>query len=250
MRGLNLAPQAQSFAGQAAIVTGGGTGVGAALALALAAAGATVHLVGRRLDRLESVAERIRSAGGQAICHPGDLSTNEGQTSLARRLERELAGLDILIQNAAAYNTGKIADSDPLDLDRLYQTNLRAPYVLTWALLSLLKVRRGQVVFINSSSAITAKPASAQYDATKHALKAIADSLRGEVNQLGIRVLSVYLGRTATEMQERIHALEGRPYRPECLIQPDDVASVVVSALSLPATAEVTDIHIRPMIKT
>lgn len=245
-----MGPQTPSFAGRAAVITGGGTGVGAALAFALAGAGATIHLVGRRLDRLQSVAECIRNDGGQAICHPGDLSTNEGQEGLAQRLERELAGLDILIQNAAAYSTGKIADSDPLDLDNLYRTNLRAPYLLTWALLSPLKLRRGQVVFINSSSGITAKPSSAQYDATKHALKAIADSLRGEVNQLGIRVLSVYLGRTATEMQERIHALEGRPYRPELLMQPDDVASIIVSALSLPATAEVTDIHIRPMIKT
>jgi NADP-dependent 3-hydroxy acid dehydrogenase YdfG len=241
--------QTHSFSGQAAVITGGGTGVGAALAFALAGAGATVHLVGRRLDRLQHVAERIGNAGGKAVCHPGDLSTNEGQADLALRLERELAGLDILIQNAGTHSTGKIADTGPLDLDKLYQTNVRAPYLLTWALLSLLKLRRGQVVFINSSSGITAKPSSAQYDATKHALKAIADSLRGEVNQLGIRVLSVYLGRTATEMQERIHALEGRAYRPELLIQPTDVALVVVSALSLPLTAEVTDIHVRPMIK-
>lgn len=245
-----MARQTQPFAGQAAVITGGGTGVGAALALALARAGATIHLVGRRLDRLQSVAERIRYTGGQAICHPGDLSTNEGQADLVDRFERELTGLDILIQNAGAYSTGKIADSDPLDFDKLYRTNLRAPYLLTRALLSFLKPRRGQVVFINSSSGIAAKPSSAQYDATKHALKAVADSLRGEVNYLGIRVLSVYLGRTATEMQERIHALEGRPYRPEFLIQPADVASLVVGALSLSATAEVTDIHIRPMVKT
>jgi NADP-dependent 3-hydroxy acid dehydrogenase YdfG len=224
--------------------------VGAALALALAGVGATVHLVGRRLDRLQSVAERIRSLGGQAICHSGDLSTNEGQAGIAQRLERELASLDILIQNAATYSTGKIEDSDPLDFDKLFQTNVRAPYLLTRALLSSLKLRRGQVVFINSSSALTAKPSSAQYDATKHALKAVADSLRGEVNPLGIRVLSVYLGRTATDMQERIHTLEGSQYRPELLLQPEDVASVVINALSLPATAEVTDIHIRPMIKT
>ena len=90
----------------------------------------------------------------------------------------------------------------------------------------------------------------AQYDLTKHALKAIADSLRGEVNPDGVRVLSVYLGRTASEMQERIHQAEGRPYRPELLLQPQDVASVIVNALSLPRTAEVTDIHIRPMLKT
>ena len=114
----------------------------------------------------------------------------------------------------------------------------------------MLQRQRGQVVFVNSSSGVTAKPSSAQYDATKHALKAIADSLRCEVNPLGIRILSVYLGKTATDMQERIHDFHGKPYRPELLLQPCDVASVVMNALSLPPTAEVTDIHIRPMIKT
>jgi hypothetical protein len=69
------------------------------------------------------------------------------------------------------------------------------------------------------------------------------------INRHGVRVLSVYLGRTATEMQERIYQMEGKPYRPELLLQPDDVVSVVVNALS-PRTAEVTDISIRPMIKS
>jgi NADP-dependent 3-hydroxy acid dehydrogenase YdfG len=67
------------------------------------------------------------------------------------------------------------------------------------------------------------------------------------VNRDGIRVLSVFPGRTATPpTQERLHALEGRPYRPESLLQPEDVAAVVVHALCLPRTAEVTEIKIRP----
>jgi NADP-dependent 3-hydroxy acid dehydrogenase YdfG len=91
---------------------------------------------------------------------------------------------------------------------------------------------------------------SSQYDATKHALKAIADSLRAEVNSYGVRVLSVYPGRTATDMQARIHKAEDRSYRPELLLQPADVASVILNALLVPRTAEVTDIHIRPLMKT
>jgi NADP-dependent 3-hydroxy acid dehydrogenase YdfG len=58
------------------------------------------------------------------------------------------------------------------------------------------------------------------------------------------------LGRTATEMQARLHEKDCKAYRPELLLQPDDVASIVLSALSLPRTAELTDIHIRPLIKT
>ena len=238
----------RTFEGQTAVITGGGTGVGAAVALALAKAGASVHLVGRRPDKLESVAANARSLGSEATCYSGDLGVDSGQLELTQRL-RDLPRVDMLIQNAARYVAGLIEQASLADFDIQYQTNVRAPYILTKALLPMLKAQRGQVVFINSSSGMAAKPMSAQYDSTKHALRALADSLRGEVNAHGIRVLSVYLGRTASELQERICKLEGKPYRPEHLLQPGDVASVIVNALSLPRTAEVTDIHIRPMIK-
>jgi NADP-dependent 3-hydroxy acid dehydrogenase YdfG len=93
------------------------------------------------------------------------------------------------------------------------------------------------------------RPEVGQYGAMKHALKAIADSLRAEVNPKGIRVLSVYLGRTATPMQADIHREEGKIYRPEALLQPCDVASTIIHAITLPRTAEITDISIRPMKK-
>lgn len=238
------------FEGQTAVITGGGTGVGSAVALALAMAGAKIHLIGRRLEVLESIAAKARSLGSEATCYSADLASSSGQLELAQQLRRDLPHIDILIQNAGVHFTGSIEHASLADFDTQYQTNVRAPYVLTQTLLPMLKERRGQVVFVNSSSGIAAKPMTAQYDSTKHALKAIADSLRGEVNPHGVRVLSVYLGRTASEMQEKIFRMEGRPYRPDLLLQPEDVASVVLNALSLPRTAEVTDIHIRPMTKT
>jgi len=238
------------FENRTAIITGGGTGVGAATALALAGAGAAIHLVGRRLDPLQAVAAKVRGLDSEATCHAIDLADNSAQLELAQRLVRDLAHIDILVQNAATFASDPFERADPAELDRLYRTNVRAPYILTQALLPKLRARRGQVVFINSSSGLAARATTAQYDSTKHALKAIADSLRGEVNAHGVRVLSVYLGRTASEMQKRIHRIEGKPYRPELLLQPEDVASVILNALSLPQTAEVTDIYIRPMIKT
>jgi NADP-dependent 3-hydroxy acid dehydrogenase YdfG len=240
----------QLFKGQTAVITGGGSGVGAAVATALADAGASIYLVGRRLNRLELVAAKARSLGADAASCSADISSSSGLLEVMHRIRTDLKHVDILVQNAAAFAAGSIEDADLADFDKQYQANVRAPYALTQALLPMLKTRQGQVVFINSSSGLTAKPMTAQYDSTKHALKAIADSLRGEINRHGVRVLSVYLGRTASEMQERIYQMEGRPYRPELLLQPDDVASIVVSALSLPRTAEVTDISIRPMIKS
>jgi NADP-dependent 3-hydroxy acid dehydrogenase YdfG len=242
--------QARVFEGQTAVVTGGGTGVGAAVALALAGAGASLHLIGRRVGMLEAIAAKARDMGAQATSHFADFSTDCGQQELTKQLAHDLHHVDILIQNAATHSSGTIERAKLTEFDTLFQTNVRAPYALTQALLPMLKARRGQVVFINSSSGLLAKPLTAQYDATKHALKAIADALRGEVNADGVRVLSVYLGRTATAMQAQIHRTESKPYQPELLLQPEDVASVIMNALSLPRTAEVTDIHIRPMIKT
>jgi NADP-dependent 3-hydroxy acid dehydrogenase YdfG len=240
----------RAMEGRTAVITGGGCGVGAAVALALAEAGAGIVLIGRRLERLQSVAAEAQGFGAKAACYRSDLGCSFGQSELIQQLRRDLPHLDILIQNAAVYGSGSFEQASLADFDRHYQTNVRAPYALAQAMLPMLKVRRGQVVFVNSSSGLAAKPMTAQYDSTKHALKAIADSLRAEVNEHGVRVLTVYLGRTSTEMQERIHRLQGKSYRPELLLQPADVASVIVNVLSIPHTAEVTDIHIRPMIKT
>ena len=81
-------------------------------------------------------------------------------------------------------------------------------------------------------------------------MKGLADGLRQEVNALGVRVISVFPGRTATPLQAHLCELEGRQYVPDSLLQPEAVAVMVAQALALPPTAEVTDILIRPAIKT
>jgi NADP-dependent 3-hydroxy acid dehydrogenase YdfG len=86
-----------------------------------------------------------------------------------------------------------------------------------------------------------------QYAASKHALKALADGLREEVHADGVRVISVFPGRTATPMQESVRRMEGRPHDARQYLRPEDVAAVVLNALTLPETAEVKDISIRPM---
>ena len=114
----------------------------------------------------------------------------------------------------------------------------------------MLKVRPGQIVFINSTVGLQARAGVSQYAATKHALNAIANSLREEVNADGIRVLSVFPGNTATPLQEIICQIEGRLYQPEILIQPEDIAAVVVNTLRLPRSAEVMDVRVRPLVKS
>ena len=180
-----------------------------------------------------------------------DLTAEENFECLLRHLDEKVGKLDVLVHSAGVIVQDNMGRSRIADFDRQYAINVRAPYLVSQRLLPFLVKARGQIVFINSSLGLAVKrPEVGQYAATKHALKAIADSLREEVNPTGIRVLTVYLGRTATPMQEILQLQEGRIYHPESLLQPDDVASMVVHAIMLPLTAEVTDISIRPMSKT
>ncbi|MBA2961250.1 MULTISPECIES: SDR family oxidoreductase [Ramlibacter] len=232
-----------------ALVTGASSGVGRAIALALAAHGADLSLVGRRPGALEAVAQQARTSGGRARCYQADLASEQDLGSLLDTLRRDLPSLDILVHSAGVIRHGSFATASADQFDHHYRTNVRAPYALTQVLLPALLAARGQVVFVNSSAGLSAGANVGQYAATKHALRAMADSLRAEVNPGGVRVLSLYLGRTATAMQEELHGVEGKPYRPELLIQPADVAAAALHALQAPRNVEITEICMRPMVK-
>jgi NADP-dependent 3-hydroxy acid dehydrogenase YdfG len=239
-----------NFGGQTSLVTGATSGIGKAIALSLAAEGATVGLVGRDAKRLEEVSAELRKHAVRTESYRADLSNDADLRRLSADLKEDLGGLDVLVHSAGIFRMGAVQEARVEELDELYRVNVRAPYALTQALLPMLLSRRGQVVFVNSSAGVTARAEIAAYAATKHALKAIAESLRSEVNDRGVRVISVYPGRTATPQQEKIHEQEGKAYRSERLLQAEDVAKAVLNALAMPRTAEVTDIHIRPMNKS
>jgi NADP-dependent 3-hydroxy acid dehydrogenase YdfG len=233
---------------QVAILTGASGGIGQALALALGQQGAALALIGRDKRKLDSLAAKLQN--GATRCYSTDLGDDQELEATANALGKDWASVDILIHAAGVTTLGPVESSRKEDLDANYRINVRAPYLLTQALLPALKKNKGQIVFINSTAGLQARGELTQYAASKHALKAVADGLRDEVNQSGVRVLNLFLGRTATPMQALTCRQEGRQYRPELLIQPEDVASVVVNALLLPRTAEVTEIRMRPLAKS
>ena len=237
------------FTKKIAVVTGASSGIGKAIALGLAAQGTTLCLLGRHLETLNAIVQSFGQNALHSKSYQVELTQDEDIQKLAISIQEDFGQLDVLIHCAGIFSMGTIETSPVAEFDRQYRTNVRAPYLLTQALLPMLKTRQGQIVFINSSTGLNAKASVGPYAATKHGLKAIADSLREEVNAYQIRVISVFPGRTATPMQAVIHQMEGKPYHPERLMQPEDVASVVINALSLPRTAEVTDINLRPFAK-
>ena len=229
-----------------ALVTGASQGIGRAIALALAARGATVWVVGRNPAALDEVVATAQAGGGDARALVADLTSEDDLERLLSELKDAGAQVDLLVHCAGKIFHGRLDSAAVEDFDAQYRSNVRAPYRLTQALLPSLVAREGEVVFMGSSIAGRARAGVGQFAATQSALKAVADTLRVEVNSSGVRVLSVFPGRTATPRQKEIHALEAKEYRPDELIQPDDVASIVISALELPRTAEVTEISMRP----
>lgn len=245
------------------LITGATGGIGAAVAERLADRGHDLILAGRSMERLGKVAaglsagahartqvlvrdpSGVQVAGPRATVHSIALDLAE-----PRRMEAALAevslppGLDGVVHCAGVVDLGTVAEQDADHWIDQLMVNLVAAAELTRLLLPALRTARGHVVFVNSGSGLRANPGWSAYAASKHGLRALADALRAEEPEL--RVTSVYPGRTATEMQRKVLAQEGKPYDPSGYIDPATVARAVVDALELPRDAVMTDISVRP----
>lgn len=231
--------------GAAVLVTGASSGIGRALAIELGRRGASVVLQGRDRERLRSVARGVSEAGGVARTRALDLTDDDAVDGLCALLAQAEAGLAALVHSAGMVTLGSVAEAGVEALDAHYRLNLRAPYRLTRALLPALERAGGHVVFINSGAGLRANAGWSAYAASKFGLRALADSLRQEVASRGIRVTTVYPGRTATPMQRSVREQEGRAYDPAAFVRPEDVASQVAALLELEPPSVVTDLTIR-----
>jgi short-subunit dehydrogenase len=227
------------------LITGASGGLGQALALALAAPGAELILTGRRTDALNYVADTIRSKGATAQTHVLELSSANDVLAFGKAIAAESAGFDVLIHNAAVIKLGLLAESAITDLDWHYQANVKAPVILTKCLLEHIRQRRGQLVFINSAAGLLARKGVAFYAATKHALKAIADSLREELAPEGVTVLSVFPSRMNTPMQERVLAMEGAAANLNRFLQPENTARIILQAMERCRRGEISNVTLK-----
>jgi len=223
------------------LITGAGSGIGAVVAQRLIERGDQVVLLARDAGRARQLSERFPEASTIVgdLANPGRLSWALSKQALPERI-------DSLIHVAGIVDLGTVADLAPALWEQQLAVNLVGPAELTRLLLPVLRVSRGRVVFVNSGAGLNARAGWSAYAASKHGLKALADSLRAEESPHGIRVTSVYPGRTATPMQEKVHRQEGQEYHPERFIDPESVAATVLLALDLPDDAHLTDLSIRP----
>jgi NAD(P)-dependent dehydrogenase (short-subunit alcohol dehydrogenase family) len=231
-----------------AVVTGATSGIGAAVASTLGAAGLRVYLIGRDAGKLAAAKRRLGALRLAGIART-DLGCLTELRSLIRRLRSELPRIDLLVHCAGAYEWTRPGRLDAEVFAQLFEVNVRAPYLLTQGLTAPLRRARGQVVFLNSSVVRHPGQGLALYKSTQHALQGFSDSLRQDLNRYGVRVSSLYPGRTATPRMRRIYAREGRRYRPQALLSAQDVAALVLQLTQLPPRLEVTDVHLRSLTR-
>lgn len=226
---------------QTHLITGAGSGIGLAIARRLADRGDQLIVIGRDDARARELAAQFTGAlpVSADLRHPSGLSSALAAADLPGRI-------DAIIHAAGIVDLGRVTDLAPESWTEQLTVNLVSPAELTRIALPAVRAARGQVVFINSGAGLTAHPEWAAYAASKHGLKALADALRGEESAHGVRVTTVYPGRTATPMQAKVHQQEGRDYDPSAFIDPESVAAATLAALDLPRDAIIPDVTVRP----
>jgi NADP-dependent 3-hydroxy acid dehydrogenase YdfG len=228
------------------VVTGASQGIGAAIAGALADNGWTVYAVARRREALSQLADSRPE--GLIVPAAADLTDDKDIADLVR-LVAGAGPIGVLVHAAGRLGRGSVEDTEPRSLTEMLETNLIAPYTLTRAVLALI-ASGGSVVMLNSSQGVRATGGTAAYAASKHALKGLTDALRDELSERRIRVTSIFPGRTATPGQAQLYEAMSMPYRPDLLLQPESIAELVLAIVNLPPSAEVTEIYVRPALKS
>ena len=192
----------EALSGKVVLITGSSRGVGESVAHVAAEAGATVLLVARDAEKLESVAAEIRAKGGTAHCYPIDLSSFDQVDALAESVIADHGGVDILVHNAARSIRRPVSQSlDRFhDYERTMALNYFSPVRLTLRLLSSLRERKGAISLVLTQGVMIPTPFFPAYTATKAALDAFGDSLAAELQHEGLHVSAVYLPLVKTDM--------------------------------------------------
>ena len=220
------------------LVTGAGSGIGAAIADVLHERGDELVLLARSEERARELAERYDGATTLVA----DLAD---PTSVAA-LEVPDA-LDSLLHVAGVVDLAPVGDLTADDLREQVDVNLVAPVLLTQVCLPALRRARGLVVFVNSSAGLVAGPTWGAYAASKFGLRAVADALRAEELEHGVRVTTVFPSRTATPMQEKVHEQEGRVYDSTKWLLPETVADTIRHVIDLTPGATIPEVSVRPL---
>jgi len=241
-----------------ALVTGASSGVGAAVAHAFGALGWEVAIGARRTDRLREVAELVQANGGRTFADHLDVTSAESIDGFFTAAEEALGAIDVVVSNAGVGIPGFLHELTVEDIEREISTNLLGAMLVTRrALPSMIERRHGDLVFLSSMTVVEPRPFQAGYAATKAGVEAMARTLRQDLEGTGVRTTVVRLGPTRSEFgfgwnQEiLLRVIEtwerwGFMRYPD-MLEPEDVAQAIVSALVASSRAASDVIQLNPV---
>lgn len=225
---------------QTAIVTGASRGIGRAIARALAEEGCRVVLIARSGDQLNNLHHELSQRGYTTLPIAADITDDDAIEQIVRSTLDWTGAIDILVNNAGIGIFKPAVDLSPEEFDAMWRLNMRAPVVLTRAVLPhMITAQRGAIVNIASLAGKNSFVGGTGYAATKWALRGWASSLMLEVRQYNIRVITVCPGSVDTSF-----SAQGK--HGDHITQPEDVAAAVVFALTTPQRTMISEIDIRP----
>jgi 3-oxoacyl-[acyl-carrier protein] reductase len=227
-----------------ALVTGATHGIGRATAFALGRAGYRVGVCSRTATTVSALVEELRSAGIEAAGRAGDVAEPGDATAIVEHVSGTLGEIGVLINNAGVLIARPIAELTLEDWDATMATNLRGLFLMTRAVLPPMRAKgRGDIVNVASLAARNGFAGGTAYTASKHAVLGFGRSLMLELRKEGIRVITVCPGSVDTGMLRDQTMLKSDPQR---ILQPDDVADVILDTLRLPDRALVSEVDLRP----
>lgn len=221
----------ENISGKNALITGAGKGIGKAIAIALAQEGINVALVGRTKTNLDALAEELKQYNIKVAVATMDVSDINSVNNAVKQVQEKLGFIDILINNAGVGKFAKFMEMDPADWQNIIQTNLLGTYYVTRAVVpAMIEQQTGDIINISSSSAFSPAAVTSAYSASKAAVNAFSVSLMQEMRKHNIRVTALSPSTTATEMAIDLKLTDGNPDK---VMQPEDLAELIVSQLKL-----------------
>ena len=221
----------QSLTGKNALITGAGKGIGKAVALALAAEGTNVVLLARTTADLEAVATEAEAFGVKALIVTADIADIHSVNSAVEKALATFSTIDILINNAGVGKFGKFLDLTPEEFENIIKINLFGTYYATRAVLpGMIAQQSGDIINISSTAGLRGAAATSAYSASKFAVMGLTESLMQEVRKHNIRVTALTPSTVATDMAKDLNLTDGNPDK---VMQPEDVAELIVAQLKL-----------------
>jgi NADP-dependent 3-hydroxy acid dehydrogenase YdfG len=218
------------------LVTGASGGIGSAVVDALASSGQQVIALRRDADEADDL-----SASGVRVV-TADLAHVDELHDAVSGIDH----LDALVHCAGVSTVESVADTDTAVWHETLTINVTAAAELTRLLLPQLRASTGHVIFVNASPGMRAVPRWAAFVASKTALRELADSLRFEEAENGVRVTTIYPAATATPRLRRTRAAFDRPYDPARCIQPESLAAMITWVLAAPPDSYVIELSVFP----